>query len=168
MLGKTSCSADRFLWWKGCRKQLNLLSCDLPVALAAPSVQSSPGKQDTGASLDSRQPLRCWLCSAASLTFASPATAGDSEPQTQTGNTKGTSCTLCWTSTADTKHLRATSPGGRFPSNAKTSQEPDELLDRICRIFAIICSFHLNMICLNKQPARLQVPFHPIHVALDR
>lgn len=89
---------------------------------------------------------------------------GDNQGPDQRAEAKGTSCTVWYTSGADIKHLRATSPGGRF---SKTSQEPDELLDKIYYIFAINCSFHLNMICLNKQPAWLQVSFHPLHVQLD-
>lgn len=88
----------------------------------------------------------------------------DNRGPDRTAEAKGTSCAACYTSGADTKCLRATSPGGRF---SKTSQEPDELLDKIYYIFAINCAFHLNMICLNKQPAWLQVSFHPLHVQLD-
>lgn len=62
---------------------------DFPVALVASFVQIFSNKQDAGHSLDSRQPL-CWWLYSDFLTFASPATAGDSEHQTQPGNTKGT------------------------------------------------------------------------------
>lgn len=101
-----------------------IFPADLPVALVASFVQRPPNKEDTGSGQQAAPCLVAVFCYSLSVffysIFASPTTAGDSEHQTQTGNTEGTSCTLCQTRRTGMKNLWATSPGGRFPWNDKT------------------------------------------------